>query len=1023
MIAEISQPLLLSITFLYVLGLAAVALWAERRTLQPRWHPYIYSFTLAVYCSSWTYFGAVGTAAIRSWHYVPIYAGPLLLFLFGQPLIRKLAQAGSYHKTTSIADFIGTRYGKRQLLAAVVTIVAVVGSMPYIALQLKAVSQAWITLTEPAALSLENSRIDPALATALFLAGFAMLFGTRHLESRERNYGLMAALAVESIVKLIALLLIAALGVWMILQAEDTVALSGMAASWLELPLEQNMITALVLSVLAIICLPRQFHVTVVEFQGKRDLHTARWLFPLYLLLIIALVIPITLAGQYQYQGTGIEPDTYVLRLPLDGGWGTLTLLAFIGGFSAATGMAIVATVTLAIMLSNEMVLPALLRWKLGRFSQTLFLGQSIRWVRRSCILLLLLAAWLINRSMVQFEGLASMGLVSFACFAQLSPALLGAIYWKKAHANGVYAGLTVGFAGWFYCLLLPSFYSQDSSLLVNGPWSIGWLRPEALFGLRFLEPLTQGVVWSLLPNWLVFVLVSLVSKPSFKDSGQAEAFVDSVTKQENFELSPLLVKQLRKLLDAFVGPQPALWRAAERKYRQRLLDDDRAPMFVVADVETALSSVIGAASAQRAVALLERHDPPEFKDIAEIVGGASKQLQFSQDLLQVTIETISQGISVVDAELRLVAWNRRYEEIFEYPSRLLYVGCPIERVYTYNAQKGMYRDGDDIAEQVAKRLELLKSGGPHRFERTLPNGATIQVIGNPMGSGGFVTTYTDVSDYKAVVRELEEAKTTLEERVRQRTADLEKENQLRSQAEQEIRAMHQSKSKFMQAASHDLLQPINAAKLFAATLLQTKNFPEPFQGSVKNITHSLETAEQLISALREMARLESGKLAPQMTDFSLQTLLQPLTAEFAVLARQKGLQFRGVVSRLMITSDAQLLRRIVQNFLSNAVHYTRRGKILLGVRRRVGAVAIEVWDTGPGISPAAVGKIFDEFERLNTSAASIDKGLGLGLTIARRMADLLGAVIEVDSTPGRGAVFRVVLPLKNQPSVPGEAY
>ncbi len=1027
----LSQPFLLFITFVYILGLVAVAFWADRRrNLQRGIHPYIYSLALAVYCSSWTYFGAVGSAAADAWGYMSIYAGPLLLFALGRPVIRKLARVGAHQKTTSLADFIGTRYGKRQLLAAVVSIVAVVGSMPYIALQLKAVSLAWNTLAESATAQPQSAyNFDTALVTALFLAVFAMLFGTRHIESRERNHGMMAALAVESVVKLLALLVIAAFGLWVAVgsySANPGLA-STVVAPWVSNPFDQHFFTTFILSVLAIVCLPRQFHVTVVEYQDDRDIKVASWVFPLYLLMIIAVVVPIAIAGEQLYLGTGIEPDTYVLHLPMDAGHEYLTLFGFLGGFSAATGMAIVAAVTLSIMVSNEIILPVLLRWGAGRFSQAVFLGRYLHWMRRFCIFLLLLAAWLMYHLIIHFEGLASIGLISFACFAQLSPALLAAIYWKKAHANGVYAGLAVGFSGWFYCLLLPAFFPAESAFLTEGPWSIAWLRPQSLFGVSFLEPVTHGVLWSLLPNLVIFVTVSALSKPSAKDALQASAFVSKPdagdSDLESVELSTLPVRNLRILLDSFVSleQQQILWRDAESKYRQRLLDDDRAPLFVVREVEDALSGVVGAASAQRAIELLGRFGPLEFKDIADIVGGTSKQLQFNEDLLQVTIETISQGISVVDADLRLVAWNRQYEELFQYPPRLLYVGCPIEDVYEYNAKRGMYRDRGDIKQQIQRRLQLLKSGGSHQFERMLPNGTTVKVIGNPMSSGGFVTTYIDVSDYKAVVSQLEDAKHTLEDRVRQRTQDLqllnvelEKENQLRAEAEQEIREIHLSKSKFMQAASHDLLQPISAAKLFVASLQQPDIESSQRDMQVSYIGKSLETAEQLISSLREIARLESGKMLPSFEHFELQSVLQPLAAEFGVLAGQKSLAFRSVGTRLWVNSDPHLVRRILQNFLSNAIHYTRRGRVLLGCRRRAGKLSIEVWDTGPGITDEAMARIFNEFERLSPGATSTDKGLGLGLTIAQRMAGLLEQEIKVRSVPGQGSVFSIELPISD---------
>ena len=1026
----ISQPVLLLLALGYVFVLVLVALWAERH---PGWHsrlhPFIYSLTLAVYCSSWTYFGAVGTAARGAWAYLPIYLGPILLFVLGRPLLQKLVRVGVRQKTTSIADFIGSRYGKRQALAALVALVAVVGSIPYIALQLKAVSLAWDTVAGTIHTDqMGGYQPDSALITAILLAIFSMVFGTRHLKGRERNRGMMAALAVESLVKLLAFIVIAVLALVIATDIDSTEVIAGeiLLGPWMENPIDARFITTGLLAMFAIICLPRQFHVTVVEFQDDRDLRMASWLFPLYLIIVSAAVLPITLVGQQLFSGSGVAPDTYVLNLSMSGGSSYLTALAFIGGFSAATGMVIVAAVTLSIMVSNEIILPLLLRWRQEQFRQAAFLGKYLRWIRRGSILVLLLASWAMTKIFVKDEGLASLGLVSFACVAQLAPALIGGIYWRKAHALGVYAGLAVGFLFWSYCLLLPTLLAAGDVLLVSGPWGIEWLRPQALFGLDFLDPLSHGVWWSLISNLVLYVGVSLLVQSKLRDEFQAEVFVVAPEiksyGEDDFELSTIQVSQLGQLLESFISrtQHEELWRACEIRYRQRLFDNDRAPVFVVRRVERSLAAIVGAASAQSTIELLERTEPLQFKDIAAIVGGTSEQLQFSQDLLQSTVETISQGICVVDAELKIVAWNRRYEKMFDYPPRLLYVGCPIDSIYRFNAERGLYRDSDNLEHQVERRLKLLRTGGSHRFERVLPNGTTIQVVGNPMPNGGFVSTFTDISDYKAVVRALEEAKTTLEERVEKRTADLseankalEDENKLRASAESEVREMHASKSRFMQAASHDLLQPISAARLFVAAMQQqlADSSEEGLSDQVGHVEKSLETAEQLISTLREISRLDSGKMQPNYQHFNTSSLLQELAAEFSVLANEKGIKFHFVPCHHWIKSDPQLLRRILQNFLSNAIHYTKRGHLILGCRHTQSGLRIEVWDTGPGIAPHAIDLIFKEFERLSPGVTSADKGLGLGLAIAKRMADLLGHKIAVKSEPGEGSVFSVLVP------------
>ncbi|WP_323845206.1 hybrid sensor histidine kinase/response regulator [Microbulbifer magnicolonia] len=1021
----IGKPYLLFFALAYVALLFAVAWRAEhRKQWLLRYRPQIYALTLAVYCSSWTFFGAVGQAVSSTWSYLPIYLGPMLLFLFGGAFLRKLMLVSERQKVTSIADFIGCRYGKSQGLSALVTLLAIVGSLPYIALQLRAVTMAWDTVGAGS----ESGGwvgLDTAFATALLMVVFAMLFGTRHLEGRERNRGVVAAIALESVVKLLAFAAVAAMAGWLLVAGERyaTVEL------YLD-PLipDANFLTQTLLATAAIICLPRQFHMAVVEFQDQRELRTARWLLPLYLGFFSLLILPIALAGQPMLAQGLLDPDGLVLTLPMANGSSGLALLAYIGGFSAATGMVIVAAVTLAVMISNELVAPLWLF--LSRFTSlsAASLGNHLRLIRRLSILLLLMLSWGMHKAITGVVPLASIGLLSFAAAAQLAPALIGAIYWRRAHRFGVLAGLVAGYGLWFYCLVFPALYPQHQ-LLSQGLLGQSWLRPEHLLGLGGQDALSHGVFWSLLANVLLFIAVSLLSRQQTRDRRQAEAFVElsELDGGANLELSGIQVGQLKSLMQPFVGRKrlEQIWNGFERRSQQRLLADDAAPRFAVQEAESVLAGIIGSATAHQVIDLLQANRPFQLEDIARLVDGTSQKLRFSQELLQTTVETISQGISVVDADLRLVAWNQHYIELFDYPERLLYIGCPVEKLYRHNAERGLYGDNADLEAEVQRRLELLRHGSAHRFERRLPNGSIVEVRGTPMPGGGFVTTFTDISDYRAAVDALEENQRTLEERVEQRTAELlqsnealQAENRRRAEVEGQMRELHAAKTRFLAHTSHDLLQPINAARLFIASA-QQKAARSAWEETLEDIGHidsALNTAEHLIGALREISRLDGGNLTPRREHFPVAELLDALTAEFQAIAASRGLQLRYRPSSLWVHSDRHLLRRILQNFLSNALHYTSRGKVLLGARRRGGEfgeeLEIQVWDTGPGIAPAAQAQIFDEFVRLTSAEGPADKGLGLGLAIAKRSAELLQHPIAVQSCPGRGAMFSIRIPL-----------
>ncbi|MCQ3829323.1 PAS-domain containing protein [Microbulbifer elongatus] len=1036
--------LLLFFALLYVVLLFVVAWRAGRhRQWMQHFRPVLYGLTLAVYCSSWTFFGAVGQAVSDTWSYLPIYLGPILLFLFAGGFLHKLVQVGERQKITSIADFIGSRYGKSRGLSALVTLLAIVGSLPYIALQLRAVTMGWEVIGGGDGGTDRFASLDTALATALLMGLFAILFGTRHLEGRERNVGVVAAIALESLVKLFAFAAVAALALWLLITGG-----SGLPAvswqpqlQWLEPDI--NFFTQTLLAMAAIVCLPRQFHMAVVEYRKPEDLHTARWLLPAYLLLFSILILPISLAGQPLVAAGLSAPDSVVLTLPLQAGNGALTTFAYIGGFSAATGMVIVAVLTLSIMVSNELVAPLWLF--LSRFTRltAVALGTHLRLIRSLSILLLMLMSWGVHHGISGTEALASIGLLSFAAAAQLAPALVAALYWPRAHRRGVWAGLIAGYGLWLFCLVVPSMY-PDSDILQHGLFGVALLHPQQFLGVSGLDPLSHGVFWSLLGNILLLVGVSLVSRQNDNDQRQALAFV---TPEQSDAPAPDLVPtgirmgQVRSLLQPFVGASrlEEIWNDFELRSQQRLLPDDAASRFVIVDAERILAGIVGSAAANQVMALLYSNRPLKLEDIARLVDSTSQRLRFSQELLQTTVETISQGISVVDADLRLVAWNRQYLELFDYPERLLYIGCPVASLYRHNAERGLYGDTHDperLEAHVQRRLDLLRHGSAHRFERRLPSGAIVEVRGTPMPGGGFVTTFTDISEYRAAVDALEETRRSLEDRVQQRTAELsesnralQEENRRRGEAEIKIRELHAAKTRFLAHTSHDLLQPINAARLFIASLQNkaAKGSWREMGDDIHYIDSALTSAEQLIGALREISRLDAGNLKPKRAHFPLRQLMDGLNAEFSVLASEHGLALHYVPTSTWVYSDRYLLRRILQNFLSNAIHYTARGRVLLGVRHRSDTegrplLEIQVWDTGPGIADAAKETIFDEFVRLGSSERSADKGLGLGLAIARRSAELLGHPLGLASTPGCGSMFSIRVPVGERQRAPQEA-
>ncbi|RLQ22816.1 response regulator [Seongchinamella sediminis] len=1030
---------LLSLALLYICILFAVAWYADRHAgdsdgsvhwfASSRWRGVVYALSLAVYCSSWTFYGAVGSATESAWSHTPIYIGPILMFVFGWPIIRRMLAVGERHRVTSIADYIGARYGKRQSLAILVTLVATAAVLPYIALQFKALSQAW-AIVGGGSLEVEVEAIggDTSLLVAIILAVFTILFGTRRLDGRERHRGLMAAVAVESVVKLVAFIAVAGLALVYLagLPAEARLDHSSQALG--EFTITSDFLARTLISALAILCLPRQFHVMVVEAQGDTDTRIARWLFPCYIGLFMVLVVPISLAGSSVFSvSQSISPDVYVQLLPisLDAQW--VTVVAFIGGISAATGMVIVATVSLAIMITNEVIAPIVMRLNARSPAAVLKLGDSLRRIRQITIVGILACAWLVTQQIMSITWLAQIGFISFLAAAQLAPPMLAGLYWRQAHGWGAIAGLLLGLLLWFYCAVLTSVLPAESDILRFGPLGIDWLSPVKLFGLEAQHQLAYATGWSLCANTLALVALSLLLRPSRADVRQSRLFIENHTDQaldedKDYELSLIRVSQLQALLPPFVEHDElvAMWQRFEDSYQQRLLPGDRAPVFVVSQVEAVLARIIGATSAHQAMEQLERSQQLEFSDLASMVTDASRLHTFNRELLQTTVESLLQGVSVVDKELRLVAWNKRYEEMFDYPERFLYVGCPIERVYRFNAARGILGSGDrSQEEEVQRRLSWLREGNSHRLERVMPNGMVIDIHGNPLPHGGFVTTYIDITDYRHMVTQLEEAKQELEQKIAfgsQSLSDinarLREENRARARMEASLREAHQSKSRFMSATSHDLLQPINAARLFTAALKPQleHQVDESTRHIVEQIDSSLLRAEQLIAELREISRLDSGRQMPRRSHFPVAELFAAMEREFGSMAAMRGLRLEIQPSSLWLYSDQSLLTRMLQNLLSNAIRYTGAGRVMLGARRRPGGVELQVFDTGPGIAEEDQVRVFQEFERLQRASQVGEEGLGLGLAIVSRYAKLLGHPLQLRSRRGHGTMFSVTV-------------
>ncbi|MBT1118785.1 hybrid sensor histidine kinase/response regulator [Stutzerimonas nitrititolerans] len=1011
---SLSGGLIALVALSYMAVLFAIAFYGDRNreSMSPRIRAWVYSLSLAVYCTSWTFFGAVGQAAEQLWSFLPIYLGPILLLLLAPQVLQKMILISKQENITSIADFIAARYGKSQLLAIVVTLICLVGVLPYIALQLKGIVLGVNLLIGSNDVTEAGSGTqDTALIVSIALALFTILFGTRNLDVTEHHRGMVLAIAFESLIKLLAFIavgLFVTFGLYngfgdLFNQAHDSAELSDYWAETINWP---AMLVQTTVAMMAIVCLPRQFHVTVVENIDPRDFRLARWVFPLYLLLAALFVVPIALAGQMLLPD-GIGSDSFVISVPLAESHPALAMLAFIGGASAATGMVIVASVALSTMVSNDMLLPWLLRRQEAEQPFEAFRHWMLS-VRRITIIVILLLAYVSYRLLGSTASLATIGQIAFAALTQLAPAMVGALYWKQANRRGVFAGLAAGSLIWLYTLILPL---------------LGW--PLEMFpGLQWMyttdlpfntSALTLGVMLSLLGNATLFFWVSILSQTRVAEHWQASRFIgqEIASPTGSRRLLAVQVEDLLMLASRFVGAERAelSFQRFARHHGQEFSPRQPADGQWIAHTERLLAGVLGASSTRAVVkAALEGRDM-QVEDVVRIVGEASEVLQFNRALLQGAIENITQGISVVDQSLRLVAWNHRYLEMFDYPDGLVYIGRPIADIIRYNAERGLCGPGDADT-HVTKRLYWMRQGRAHTSERTFPNGRVVELIGNPMPGGGFVMSFSDITAFREAERGLKDANEGLEQRVSERTQELSLLNQALTDAKSTAEAANQSKTRFLAAVSHDLMQPLNAARLFSAALShQHDALPREAQELVHHLDSSLRSAEDLISDLLDISRLENGRITPDRNAFALSNLYDTLGAEFTVLAAKQGIDFRVHGSRLRIDSDIKLLRRVLQNFLTNAFRYAK-GRVVLGVRRQGKSLRLEVWDRGPGIAKDKLRVIFEEFKRLDSHQTRAEKGLGLGLAIADGFCQVLDHPLSVRSWPGKGSVFSVTVPI-----------
>jgi Na+/proline symporter/signal transduction histidine kinase/CheY-like chemotaxis protein len=1037
----VSPTIVLIAVFIYISLLFGLARFGDKQYFVERsWvrHPIVYALALGVYCTSWTFYGLVGTASVKGWNFFPILLGPILLFTLGYPLLERIYTVCRQEHIHSVADFLASRYGKRQGVAATISLVVLIATIPYIALQLKAVSDTLLLTIGEDFLASQ----DLTLMIGLSMIAFTLLFGAKRLDVSGYHSGLMSAIAFESLIKIVVLLTVAIFSLFWFSdtslgQISPTVgsAMGGIYSvfyqpiSWLRFLVET------LLSVCAIFCLPRMFHVTFVECLSTQHLKYSRWIFVGYLLVISFCIVIIAAVGNEFFMDDSFSGDAYVIALPLSQQVSWLAVFAFLGGFSAATAMIIVATMTLSHMLSNDVILPLLLRHQKQKKTHHDF-SRSLIFFRRLTVVLVVLGAYIYQSVLAENVALTSIGLIAFALVVQLAPGILFGLYWRKGNASGLYAGLIVGLSLWFYTLMVPLLTHAgviSNYLVIEGLLGLDWLRPEHLFNLHFSDSFTRGVLISLGANILFYYWYSMRSMETLVDKIQSAAFTN-LEKGAYDQYDSIKLDDLQVLLNEFLGG--TVTHTIMVSYHPK--DGKTAKHQLIEKSQQALAGIVGVASAQSMIETLYSGKKMAVEEVVNLFGETTKALRFNQEVLSASFENISAGISVIDSDLRLIAWNHRYEKMFNYPEGMLYIGFHVADIMRFNGERGLLGDGD-ITALIHKRLSYMSEGKAYRVVRFHQDDVVIEIKGQPLPNGGYVTTYDDITEFIRVQKNLENANMNLENRVAERTQMIEevnknllKEIHQRNDIEQKLREAKKiadeanaSKTKFLALASHDIMQPLNAASLYASALLDDSVNPrsgvQQDASIVKQLKSAIQNTESIIATLLEVSKLDSGVIQPKLTAFELDAMLSNIIDECRV-QQPEGLSIRYCKTSAVVYSDKHYLQRIVQNFVSNAIKYTGKGTVLIGCRRvkdEAGKPSIEICviDNGIGISENEKLSIFNDFYRVPSNSydrknQQVVPGAGLGLSVVARFSELLGHRVRCRSELGKGSCFSVTVPL-----------
>ena len=973
---------LLTVIFFYLLLLFFVAYFAERKELQGKSlvsNPYIYSLSLAVYCTSWTFYGSVGKAANAGLSFLTIYVGPTLMAALWWIVLRKIVHISRENRITTISDFIGSRYGKSLSLSALVTLVAVVGITPYLGLQLKAIMTAFSLLSGRP----EGNHFAGWFISVL-LGIFAIIFGARRLDASERHGGLVFAIAFESAIKLVAFLLVGIFVTYGLFHGFGDIftrIANSPHASLMKIGpgsgvsfLEWTSLTFL--SMMAIMFLPRQFHVAVVENYSADHIKKAMWLFPLYLFLINIFVLPIAYGGLL-LSDISSTADYYVLSIPMHYGHPLLAIIVFIGGFSAATAMIIVESIALSTMVMNSFVVPTL--WDLSGIKNFYAVILNIkRLVILGCVFLGYAFAIYIG----DFYSLVDIGLKSFEAVTIFAPCILLGLYWKGGNKKGAFAGIIAGFSVWIYTLLIPAL--MRAGIIVPGGtmeslFNSTLLNPTALFGLDGLDRWSHSLFWGLLLNLAFYVGVSLFTRQSDADTRQAIIFVDSYSPlQFSLPQRPSTIAEIEDILAQYIGLLEAReavevflkknrlnresvsyeWLIKLRQEAERMLSGALGPSIsTLVFQERAVLTHEDAIRVSNSIQQISRSLRLSRQELAD----ANRQLAMLKEFSENIIESLPLGVATLDESLRVKYWNSGMEMItgVEKSDALSteaadMLTCLEPRLFTPQIREGEITCRRNFDPQIILKGYVSRLTGAQK---------------------GYVLVLEDITEKKKIEEELFRA------------------------------TKHASVGRLAAGVAHEIGNPLASISSLVQEL-QSETMSPFAKGSLSTINEHVHRIARIVRNLGDFARLYPRQKVPTNLKDILENTLNLVRYD----KNFRKIEVRSDVQQTPpLKIDADQIQQVFLNLILNARDaMPDGGSLAITVKQADGNVEMLFSDTGTGIDAEVRDKVFDPF----FSTKGPTKGTGLGLSICYSIIKDHGGTIEIDSKKDRGTTFIIKIPV-----------